>query len=132
MREIKFRAWDKVNKFWGDPDNLAITLTGKLCAEDAFDGQITEFTDSPFEIMQFTRLPDKNGKEIYEGDIVRYNFKTVKDYIDLKVVFYVGAFLQQPIGEETNPDLYYDWNEVEIIGNIYENPELIKDALCQN
>lgn len=78
-------------------------------------------------LMQFTGLKDKNGKEIYEGDILR-------DTEDIaKVVFEKGAFIAQVktfgFGWKAYANLWEylkDWKDVEVIGNIYQNPELLQ------
>lgn len=95
--------------------------------------------DSPYEddtkrlsfadvgLMQYTGLKDKNGKEIYEGDIVDFASRFDNSKRTGKVVYYAGdaAFLIED-GKEIF-FLFYDALEREVIGNIYENPELLKD-----
>ena len=110
-REIKFRVWDNVD-YMSSPFNLH----GLMFSEIEFT------TDCP--IMQFTGLLDKNGKEIYEGDIV----KGVTGYI-FKIVFSDGSFmilsgLKHP--EKNKTFLIYNPDFIEIIGNIYQNPELLE------
>lgn len=116
MREIKFRAWDKEKKMWTNwkcYDNMFYfmdKITGAWIRDDKFNR---------FELMQYTGLKDKNGKEIYEGDIVRY-YSFIKDKKLLaEVIFEEGCFVI---------DDYYLGHKkrVEVIGNIYENPELLE------
>jgi len=109
MREIKFRAWDKIGK-QGMLGWSKIIETGiELFFKDNFG----------FELMQFTGLKDKQGKEIYEGDIVKQ-----EDTIN-EVYFHKGAF---KIGSTIwNPDYLQYPEGVEVIGNIYETPELLKE-----
>jgi len=125
MRKIKFRAWDKQYKKWIKPSILSIRLDGvatSLKWEDA---------NSPDQIilMQFTGLHDKSGREIWEGDIIRVSEgyegdKWVDSWIG-KIVFTCGSFMVK--NEENNKWADIDDSDVEIIGNIYENPELLKD-----
>ena len=91
------------------------------------------------EIMQYTGLKDKNGKEIYEGDIIEYKYDSGSTFIG-ELVF--GDYLKQTsdmncriIGfylrgiDIDGQDWYTDFpkvNHIEVIGNIYENPELLK------
>ena len=124
MREIRFRAWDEKNQAMIYPKGIL------------FDGRVVNFMCGmlePFDgykLMQYTGLKDKNGKEIYEGDII----STDLDRPFNIVVFRNGAFMFQC---HDNGKDYYDymfsadeesdrWKYGEIIGNIYENPELLK------
>jgi uncharacterized phage protein (TIGR01671 family) len=73
------------------------------------------------EIMQFTGLLDKNGKEIYEGDIVRSEQWEPSTY---KIAFDRGAFYLATKNDEEVADIKYA-ERFEVIGNIYDNPELL-------
>jgi len=77
-------------------------------------------------LMQFTGLKDKNGVEIYEGDIIKEYFGA-----EGKVEFIYGCFVVDLLDEkprELSSLIMADFgNKVEVIGNIYENPELLKD-----
>lgn len=81
-----------------------------------------------FILMQFTGLKDKNGKEIYEGDFLKCHRPNEKLTFIAKVEYKDARFVIQDLKQE---DLYWDFNvwtvlAIEIIGNIYENPELIQ------
>jgi len=107
MREIKFRAWNKKTK---------------LMRYDIFDVRLGN--DEDYEIMQFTGLKDKNGKEIYEGDIIRYEKKHYLIKWGKKNKAFIGKIKgdkeEYILSEADKPD------ELEVIGNIYENPELLR------
>ena len=121
MREIKFRAWHKVEKKMSKPFGL-----GEEIVRDKNDEYLGLVYEDDLIIMQYTGLKDKNGREIYEGDIVRF-----KDGLIAKVEFdpEFGAFVV--VSEDDVVPLYRLMRlEPEVIGNIYENPELLegKDA----
>jgi len=113
MREIKFRAWDKDNKIMlGDITPSIIPLG----VNDLIQGT----TLIP---MQFTGLKDKNGVDIYEGDIVKIPMQPKYKSIWI-VIFQDGAFcLTDKIGVRC---LFKNKYKLEVIGNIYESPELLK------
>lgn len=111
-RELKFRVWNKLSKKMSKPFdlNMALVFYKHPPLEDFH------------EVMQFTGLKDKNGKEIYEGDI--FSFIGIKSI----VIFENGAFIFEAKGMPEGA-LISDvlrLNPSEIIGNIYENPDLIK------
>ena len=124
MREIKFRAWDKENKTMlldiGIHINRMIFITRQ--------GHDRPYTDD-FEIMQYTGLKDKNDKEIYEGDVCKRIWAD-DDYMIFKVCFSEGRFAEwwngMDVGKIADGSVMRD-GKVEVIGNIYENPELIKE-----
>ena len=118
QRQLKFRAWDNFcSKMITEESFVIINNTYHVFLEDG-----PEWTSTNCIIMQFTGLLDKNGKEIWEGDVVRYENK----YLDVFEVRYnAGSFLQHG-GDGRVDDIWCEWDKVEVIGNIYENPNLLE------
>ena len=125
MRKIKFRAWHKEKKIMGEV--LGIDILHKeifFSNEDVDCYEHTDFKD--IELMEYTGLKDKNNKEIYEGDILS-DGNNEKPY---KVIFENGSFRAEFEGyfEEHSFDLIDVVAQgCEVVGNIYENPELLGD-----
>ena len=129
MREIKFRGMDIVNNKWLY-GNLEIPLINQSKSKYFIIGysygQYQKHEVDPKTVGQYTGLKDKNGKEIYEGDIL-YIPSWKRKY---KVVFEAGMFRGKSICRwtESKVSLATFQGEVgcKVIGNIYENPELIR------
>ena len=121
MREIKFRAWHKEKKIMGEV--LGIDILHKeifFSNEDVDCYEHTDFKD--IELMQYTGLKDKNNKEIYEGDIVTLHNSKYKVIFNTKEARFV---LRDDEFESEIPFTNNNNERMEIIGNIYENPELL-------
>ena len=130
-REIKFRAWDGERMHCpSNGEYLALFSGPKQVPWRIYDRHGTAVMDGQYEgaLMQYTGLKDKNGREIYEDDILRNGgFICTVDYEN-------GAF--QLVAIETSDegcwDLLFDLcrhrntDGVEVIGNIHENPDLLK------
>lgn len=121
MRELRFRAWgDKINpQYQGDKemeyfnfDEWRRRWRGSICS---------------VQIMQYTGLKDKTGKEIYEGDIVECGLATWSGWPaprEMEVKYHDGGFIPF-VSSSSGPD-NMDPESCKIIGNIYETPELLK------
>lgn len=111
QREIKFRVWNKVMEemFYPDWDELAMRA------------KLVEMV-----LMQYTGLKDKNGKELYEGDIVQGYRSGQKFKNDIYFISYdENSFIMASRKNEKRMDCIWIY-DFEIIGNIYKNPKLIK------
>ena len=115
MRPLKFRAWNGENMEYG---GFVIHAGGKIINNAPELCRVKE--DSP--VMQFTGLTDKNGKEIYEGDILKICRHWDSSMMRPQTVEFVdGKFY--PFG---TGDWEPDMDEVEVVGNIHETPELLE------
>ena len=121
---LKFRAWDSWRKRMSVVDRIYIDTEGVRLYDD-FGEYWRDFRD--VELMQSTGLKDKNGKEVFIGDIIKCTRGCLHEvYIEKE---YGGTYLGGM------PAIYlsrllggYAWTEdEEIIGNVYENPELLED-----
>ena len=129
-REIKFRIWDKVcDRFFNNDYNYPVIITndGKIGIL-VDDLNFEEFKKDDLEniiISEYTGLKDKNEKEIYEGDILKlrnnHGIGVVK-YYDEWGAFVVEYIKSKPL---TVLGMSYYKEDIEVIGNIYENPELL-------
>ncbi|WP_149711091.1 YopX family protein [Campylobacter concisus] len=112
MREIKFRAWDKEK-----------AKMDKNFRFDEFNDVNDYFADDDFVFMQYTGLKDKNGKEIYEGDILTWGNNIIAK------VYYADdlAMFRCSVEGTEEFDLFAFNQEASIIGNIYQNKELLNE-----
>ena len=116
MREIRFKVWDKKCECW--LDSFRLDRNGQLwmCTHSGDGGEIWDKANKEqVEIVLFTGLKDKNGVEICEGDIVTNH---AEGWINAVVRFQDGKFCI--MGEQM-----YVYCGLEVIGNIYENKELL-------
>lgn len=162
MRNLKFRTWDTEYKEfseWTNRDPFFDTSNGKIFfwertqkEDGSYDGDIIlQDLGNRFILQQYTGLKDKNGKEIYEGDIVNFNEPTKlaeNIYMSSLYVFdfYEGSFTRpyiynsingskfvkmeagalNPVGRaKLDDNQHFDWTKAEVLGNILSNPELI-------
>lgn len=132
MREIKFRAWDKANDRIFKPSSINFyeKLVGYIdiyqCPEHNPEADEEFLSFDEVELMQYTGFKDSEGREIYEGDIIEFvaldfsieNNEVFEVHDKGEVVFEYGKFI-------AGDDCLEYLREVKVIGNIYENSELI-------
>lgn len=133
MREIKFRAWDKENKEMLEIEDLHWDdCTREFLIRTTMYRDY--FTPEEMILMQYTGLHDKNEKEIYEGDILLRKSGSFESLILVKWGRVEFSFLCAPLYNGKLPKKF-NWTRstyqgldgyAEVIGNIYENPELLE------
>lgn len=140
MREIKFRSWvenDRIKDSIYPFMNYRIEFMGGAINDIfATSGQApSNPLGNKITYMQYTGLKDKNGKEIYEGDLFRWEEDAVGVIKFRDGSFYLETNIALPCDSVHAPGFYSPWlraikfeleNELEIIGNIFENSELLE------
>ncbi len=137
MREIKFRTWIKSRNRIENVVYLNMGTWIDIVVSNTENPVIKYATynvpTSDVYLMQYTGLKDKNGKEIYEGDIVKYYQPYAKrweicfvKFDTMLVAFALCKSLDSKYCHERN---WVKIQKIEIIGNIYENPELLKEIV---
>lgn len=118
MREIKFRAWC----------NIENKMYQKFYVEDhlkfAFMDELISSAQERYILMQYTGLKDKNGVEIYEGDVVNVNKPWIKPRLEVVEFYTVGGMA----GVHPFTDTEHQWTSytAEVVGNIYEHSGLLE------
>lgn len=132
MREHKFRAWDKIEKVMKLPTLLKLgrespfideNNNGKVYQIQCNGKENIEYFNHRIVLMEYTGLKDQNGKEIYEGDIVKF-----ADWSPKIVIYKDTSFAGYSLKETSLWLMEYDMDRFEVIGNIFENPDLLEAA----
>lgn len=125
MRTIKFRGFNKKNKQWLYGFYLQNRGAHFVCPDEFATGKSWEdYEIDPDSLGQFTSLKDKNGGEIYEGDILKVGDE--KYLLEVRFVRGVFAFLWYGNLDDEFPCNAPTQEWAEVVGNIHDNPELIK------
>lgn len=128
----RFRAWNKATKEMHEVDVIVSIDFGKseICVKTLFFGKFSYYDLDDIVFMQSTGLTDKNGKEIFEGDIL--SIETDEENVKVEVLWEskhaLFAFESKKYNEKIPLDELFEDNSYpfKIIGNMWENPELLE------
>ena len=123
-REIKFRAWDKYNERWLNISSIAIGFRGMVHGVWDLGGEL--YGLHQVDLISYTGLKDKNGTEIYEGDILVADYGMSKTIGCVEWMDDMGTYAIHTAGGGYSFSLQHSRRSDEVIGNIYENGDLLK------
>jgi uncharacterized phage protein (TIGR01671 family) len=129
MKDIKFRCWDEDHLEWHNGRDFLLSLDGEVLFNLGYGGlSKCDYRCGAQVVCQFTEVQDKNKLDIYEGDILRWSHDSVSHTI-VKVEYICnqdknGFFIVD--GSYTRPLAGHVAEKCEVIGNIFQNPDLIK------
>lgn len=123
MRELKFRIWSEEDKEYRSD----IRVSDLVIDIDGAPSTIYSAEGDRFDIEQYTGLKDKNGEEIYEGDIVRYGNDNAAIIWREKNAEFGVKWLDCGVEDSISWQIGIEKTPSEVIGNIHENPELLEE-----
>lgn len=145
-RPIKFRAWQRAEKRWLEIDTIrwesgslvkVIELVNygvggeSILGKDVPMRELKAHDISEVDVVEFTGLHDKHGTEIWEGDVVKYwyeDFPWEVVWQEDVAMFWLEAHGERVVGDlnaQGDPEICIDWERTEVLGNIYEQPDLL-------
>lgn len=131
MRETKFRVWDIAGKCWVPKNLFLIDADGAVMIKCS--GVIFKRFTEGFVVCRYTGLKDKNGKEIYEGNIISWsttegaNIVHAVEWFNKDACFGCGGLPFEVIFQSGFYQPGHGKSNLEVIGNIYDNPEILKE-----
>ena len=126
MRTIKFRGYNSQNKEWLYGSLLKCSDSYLINPEDSDRIAVDDLIVNPESIGQFTGLHDKNGREIYEGDIVHCSFGPIRLESTGTIIYQDAKYIIKQFGDGYMLPQDYGEKNIQVIGNIHDNPELLK------
>ena len=137
MRKFKFRAWRHDGEYSHMIESeIGVYTAIKHCLGIATSAGFSDIDNQPkkdgYTLMQWTGLKDRNGKEIYEGDILQDYGKNGKPITRVKVIWNDGFWDGEPLEGERYKTCYAGFKRCEIIGNVFKNPELLEVGECKD
>ena len=121
MREVVYKVWDESNKRFIDPSFFSLNEKGEL---GTFLSSF-KFKDPRFILLQYTGITDRNNNPICEGDIVKLH-RINSNLIGVVKWDLVSFIVDIENAGKPAQDTYYQMKYCEVIGNIFENPELLQ------
>lgn len=120
----KFRVWDTIKKAMSEVEAIVYTEERVYPFYSKVIRRYIPFSEAI--LMQSTGLFDKNGKEIFEGDVVKLKYTVLSDYEFFKVTKFRGGSWRID-NRQRGSELWLRNEDCEIIGNIHQNPELVEE-----
>ena len=123
----RYRAWDKIHKTMYEVDDIMSIDFGKseICVKTLLFEQTSSYDFDDIVLMQSTGLTDKNGKEIFEGDVVKMAKNVYSEPTYYEVAKHRGGAYRLE-SKQYGCELWLRHTDCEIAGDIYENPELLE------